>query len=277
MAKVSHSSSVVLITGASSGIGLACARYLADRGFTVYGTSRHPEKVRGQTETWTLLPLDIRDDQSVKNCVGTILSREEHLDAVVNNAGFGIAGAVEETSLEEAKEQFEVNFFGILRIIRAVLPVMRHQGKGTIINVSSLGGLIGLPFQALYSASKFALEGLSEGLYKEVRSYGIRVVLLEPGDFKTGFTANRKKTLQSTGESPYKESFSRALATMEQDETQGCDPHIIARLVERILTTANPRLRYRTGAFTQKISVSLKSLLPNRVFDWLIMNHYRLP
>jgi short-subunit dehydrogenase len=268
---------VVLITGASSGIGQACASFLSTQGYTVYGTSRHPDESGDQTGNGRLLPLDVKDDASVDHCIDTIVNQEGHLDAVVNNAGFGIAGAIEETSLEEAKEQFEVNFFGILRIIRKVLPLMRKQGHGTIINISSLGGLIGLPFQALYSASKFAMEGLSEGLYKEVRSSGIHIVLIEPGDFKTAFTSNRRTTTESKGDSPYRETFNRALATMERDETQGCDPQQIAKLVQRILETSDPRLRYRVGAFTQKLSVSLKALLPNRVFDWLIMKHYQLP
>ncbi len=268
---------IVLITGASSGIGATCASFLSTQGYTVYGTSRHPDESGNQIRNWQLIPLDVRNDASVDHCINTILSQEGGLDAVINNAGFGIAGSVEETSLKEAKEQFEVNFFGILRIIRRVLPLMRKQGHGTIINISSLGGLIGLPFQALYSASKFALEGLSEGLYKEVRSSGIHIVLIEPGDFKTAFTANRRTTIASEKNSPYGETFARALATMERDETQGCDPQQIAKLAHHILEASNPRLRYRVGAFTQKLSVSLKALLPNRIFDWLIMKHYQLP
>ncbi|MFQ6612575.1 MAG: SDR family oxidoreductase [Fidelibacterota bacterium] len=271
-----HPKKVVLISGASSGIGYACATYLANKGYTVYGTSRQLEKVANPEKEWTMLSLDVRQNQSVVDCIQQILTKEGHLDAVVNNAGFGISGAIEDTSLEEAKDQFEVNFFGALRIIQNVLPTMRRQGQGTIINISSLGGLIGLPFQALYSASKFALEGLSEALYKEVRSAGIQIVLIEPGDFKTAFTANRRTTAKSQSDTSYKEAFSRALAIMEQDETQGDDPLKIARLVEQILTTTDPRLRYRVGAFTQKLAVSLKAVLPNRVFDWLIMNHYSI-
>ncbi|MGC8873617.1 MAG: SDR family NAD(P)-dependent oxidoreductase, partial [Chloroflexia bacterium] len=153
---------VVLITGASSGIGLACARYLADRGYRVFGTSRHPEAC--PPEPFPMIQMDVCDDASVLRGVEAVRERAGRIDVLVNNAGIGYGGAIEDTSLEEAHRQFETNFFGALRLCRAVLPIMRAQGSGLIVNMSSIGGLIGLPFQGLYSATKFALEGMSEAL-----------------------------------------------------------------------------------------------------------------
>ena len=218
--------------------------------------------------------MDVRDEASVRAGVETILKQEGRLDVVVNNAGFGIAGAIEDTSMEEAQAQFATNFFGALRVIQAALPTMRQQGSGTIINIGSIGGLIGLPFQGLYSATKFALEGLSEALSKEVRPWGIHVVLVEPGDFHTAFTENRQTTKTSIPESPYWEFFSRALATMKQDESNGADPQRVARLVGRIIRSPHPRLRYRVGFWSQKAAATLKAFLPDRLFDWIIRSHY---
>ena len=180
---------VVLVTGASSGIGLACATHLAGRGYRVYGTSRRPGA--GQAGSLAMLAADVTDDGSVEQAVATVLDREGRLDIVVNNAGMGIAGPVENTSIEQAKWQLEVNFFGAFRVCRAALPAMRKQGSGYIVNIGSIGGLIAIPYQAMYSASKFALEGMSEALRMEVRPFGVRVVIIEPGDHKTGITQNR--------------------------------------------------------------------------------------
>ena len=152
---------------------------------------------------------------------------------------------------------------------------MRNQGCGYIINISSIGGVIGLPFQGLYSASKFAVEGLTEALYKEVRSFGIRVVLIEPGDFFTAFTANRKITAQSQTNPAYKNQFEHTLGIIESDEKNGASPEKIARLLVKIIRDPNPRLRYRVGFLSQKIAVTLKKFLPQKLFDWIIMQHYQ--
>jgi NAD(P)-dependent dehydrogenase (short-subunit alcohol dehydrogenase family) len=260
---------VVLVTGASSGIGKATAEHLHAAGYRVYGASR---RTLPCAIPW--LTLDVTDDASVAGCIVTILRDETALDAVINCAGYGIAGAVEETSIEEARAQFETNFFGTLRVCRAVLPAMRAQHAGLIVNIGSLAGLVAIPFQSLYSASKFALEGLTEALRMEVKQFGIDVSLIEPGDFHTGFTAARIRTAASTGETPYQAAFTAALGQMERDETSGPSPAIVARLVERIVQTAHPRLRYRAGKPTQTFSVSLKHVLPGEVFEGLVMQAY---
>jgi NAD(P)-dependent dehydrogenase (short-subunit alcohol dehydrogenase family) len=261
---------VVLITGASSGIGLACATYLAAHGFRVYGTSRRPEAAA--PDNLTMLTADVSGDRSVEQAVATVLDREGRLDIVVNNAGMGVAGPVESTSSAEAKSQFEVNFFGTLRVCRAVLPAMRAQQSGYIINMGSIGGLVAIPYQAMYSASKFALEGLSEALRMEVRPFGIRVVLIEPGDHKTDLTKNRRLTEMST--EAYRASFAVAMAKTEHDEQSGPGPEQIARLLHRIVNTRNPRLRYTIGPLMQRAAVWLKRLAPNSLSEYSMRSYY---
>jgi len=269
---------VVLITGASSGIGRSCATYLAEKGYKVYGTTRNRQ---GFEDSNSKLPfnsifMDVNDIESVNSAIEKILASEQRLDAVINNAGFGIGGPVEFTSIEEAQAQFDTNLFGIMRVCSAVLPAMRSQGAGYIINISSLGGLIGLPFQGLYSATKFAVEGLSEALYGELRSQGIRVVLIEPGDFATAFTKNRKQIAKPLTDTNYATDFQRTLSVIESDEMNGANPIKIAQLIDKILRTPNPRLRYRVGSFSQKLSVVLKKIIPDRLFAWIIMDHYQV-
>jgi len=265
---------VVLVTGASSGIGLACTTLLAGRGFRVYGTSRRG--AGNPVSNVTMLTADVTDDQSVDQAVAAVLDREQRLDIVVNNAGMGIAGPVENTSIEEAKSQLEVNFFGAFRVCRAVLPAMRRQRGGYIVNIGSIGGLIAIPYQAMYSASKFALEGLSEALRMEVRPFGVRVVLIEPGDHKTALTANRQFSKSSGGTDPYGASFEAALAKTAHDEQSGPGPEQIARLLYRIVNQRNPRLRYTIGPAPQRAAVWLKRLMPNSILEYGMRTYYGL-
>jgi NAD(P)-dependent dehydrogenase (short-subunit alcohol dehydrogenase family) len=267
---------VALVTGASSGIGHACALDLAQRGLRVYGVSRRVAPTDGAPAAVSMLAMDITDRTSVEQGVATILDREGRIDILVNNAGMGIAGPVETTSVEEAERQFDVNFFGAFRLCRAVLPVMRRQRYGYIVNIGSIGGVLAIPYQALYSASKFALEGFAEALRLEVRSTGVRVVVVEPGDYRTAFTQNRTLTAKSGDESEYLRPFRRALERMTQDEQAGPDPENIARLLYRILETKNPRLRYTTGKFDQRAAVWLKRFLPYSLIEAGMRKYYRL-
>ncbi len=262
---------VVLVTGASSGIGLACATHLAGRGYRVYGTSRRPGT--GQAGI-AMLVADVTDDHSVQQAVAAVLEREGRLDIVVNNAGMGIAGPVENTSIEQAKWQLEVNFFGAFRVCRAVLPALRSQRSGYIVNIGSIGGLIAIPYQAMYSASKFALEGLSESLRMEVRPFGVKVVIIEPGDHKTAITENR--TQMAGGTDAYSQSFQAALARTAHDEQSGPGPEQIARLLYRIVNTRNPRLRYTIGPATQRAAVWLKRFLPYSVTEYSMRSYFGL-
>lgn len=249
---------VVLVTGASSGIGRACAELLAARGYRVYGASRRPA-ANQQVEP---VSMDVRDDASVRAAVDSVIAREGRIDIVVNNAGISLAGAVEDTSIEEARAQFDVNFFGVLRVCRAVLPVLREQGSGYIVNIGSIGGLVAIPYQGLYSASKFALEGITESLRLEVSRFGVRVVLIEPGDHRTGLTANRQKTAESRSNPAYRDRFHRAVERTAADEQSGPHPIAVARLLLGILETARPRLRYTAGPAPQRAVVWLKRLTP---------------
>jgi short-subunit dehydrogenase len=212
----------------------------------------------------------------VEQAVAKVLGREGRLDILVNNAGMGIAGPVENTSIDQAKGQFEVNFFGALRVCRAVLPVMRRQRSGYIVNIGSIGGLLAIPYQSMYSASKFALEGLSEALRMEVRPFGIRVVIIEPGDHKTALTENRQFTEISGAAEAYSPSFEAALLKTAHDEQSGPGPEQIARLLYRIVNQQHPRLRYTIGPAPQRAVVWLKRLLPYSVVEYTMRSYYGL-
>ncbi|MDG6229695.1 MAG: SDR family oxidoreductase, partial [Candidatus Thermoplasmatota archaeon] len=253
------SEKVILITGASSGIGKICAEYLTTKGHIVYGTSRHSPSPPTNTEGNSLymIRMDIQDDVSVQQAIEHIMKKQGRIDVVINNAGYGIAGPVEETSMQRAHEQLETNLFGAVRVCRSVLPHMRMQKKGLIINVSSLGGLMGLPFQGFYSASKYALEGLTEALRLEVKAFGINVTLLEPGDIQTSFTERREKSNISK-DSVYHTSFQRVMNIVEEEERSGVPPIIVARRLEKIINRAKPRQRYRVGSLSQRFVASMK-------------------
>ena len=277
-----NSPAVVLITGASSGIGRACAIHLARQGYHVFGTTRRvPDQVEtdlrqslASSDQLNVVTLDVDDKESVVGAIKAILDKTGRLDAVVNCAGFGIAGAVEETSDQEARAIFETNLLGILRVCRAAIPTMRTQGSGIIINISSIGGRIGLPFQGFYSATKFALEGLTEALRMEIRGFGIRAVLIEPGDFCTGFTDSRHLVEKSGLSNVYRDSQEHVLSIVEKDERGGASPDSIARLVARILTKRSPRVRYTVGPAAQKLAAALKKVLPSKWFEWALSKYY---
>lgn len=264
---------VVLITGASSGIGAACTRLLSERGYRVFGTTRAAALPPGaQGIEW--VTMDVESDASVEEGVRRVRESAGRLDVVVNCAGYGLAGAVEETTLDEARAQLETNLFGVWRVCRAALPLMRARGAGYIVNVGSLGGRIGLPFQAAYCASKFALAGFTESLSAEVRPFGIHAVLIEPGNFATGITAGRRLARGARESEVYRESFTRALRIYEADEVDGPSPEPVARLVHRIINLPSPRLRYTVGPSSERLSLLAKALLPGRLFERLLLRRY---
>jgi NAD(P)-dependent dehydrogenase (short-subunit alcohol dehydrogenase family) len=267
---------VILITGASSGIGRACAQHLAQKGYRVFGTSRRapfPPDVAEAGQV-TMFQMDVNEDDSVRRGVDFILQEAGHLDVAVNNAGIHIAGAVEDTSVEEAKKQFETNFFGALRVCRAVLPSMRERQSGYIVNVSSIGGLVGLPYQGFYSATKFAVEGMTEALRMEVRPFGIKVLLIEPGDIRTEHVWHR--TAASQDHSVYRDYLDRVMDTVDIQESNGASPLKVAQTLERAINHPSPRLRYRVGAFDQRLAGALKGVVPDRLFEWILMKNYKL-
>jgi len=271
-------SKVVLITGASAGFGDACATQLALQGHRVYGTSRRAEfPSTAVPETFPcMIPMDVCDDASVARAVEFVMKHEGRIDIVVNNAGVGLAGAIEDTSPEEAQALFETNFFGVLRVCRAALPGLRAQGSGLIVNISSLGGLVTIPFQGFYSASKYALESMTDALRMEVAPFGVRVVLIEPGDFKTGFTESRVFSAAADASSPYHERCQRAVSVMEHDEQNGADPRQLAELLARIVADPSPRPRYPVGAFGQRLAVAARRFVPTRLLDKALSALYKL-
>jgi NAD(P)-dependent dehydrogenase (short-subunit alcohol dehydrogenase family) len=274
----------VLVVGASSGIGRACALHLARRGYRVLGTTRRSEsdveadlrRELASSDRLEIIAMDVDEEASVAAGVREVAERAGRIEGVINCAGFGFGGSIEDTADDEAKATFETNFFGTLRVCRAVLPIMREQRSGTIINISSIGGRIAVPFVGLYGASKFAIEGLTEALRMEVARFGIRVVLVEPGDFATGFTDHRRPVRGASENAVYADAYRAALAVIERDERGGASPEAIGRLVTRILSARSPRLRYTVGPIFQRVAVRLKSILPSRLFGWALGQYYRV-
>jgi NAD(P)-dependent dehydrogenase (short-subunit alcohol dehydrogenase family) len=252
----------ILITGASSGIGLACADRLSQRGWTVIGASR-----RGTSGgTWRGIVMDVDDEGSVSEGVARVIAEHGPVDAVLANAGWGLAGSAEQTSMVDAHAQMATNFWGAVRVVHAVLPVMRARGGGRLVFTSSIGGVIGIPFQAFYSASKFALEGYGEALAYEVAPFNIHVTLVEPGNFKTGFTRSRR-LVSVPNDDPYAGAREKALELMERDEEHGAAPGDVAKVVERVLAARRPPRRVSAGKFDERIGLIAKRLIPFRVFE----------
>jgi NAD(P)-dependent dehydrogenase (short-subunit alcohol dehydrogenase family) len=234
----------VLVTGASSGIGASIAHLFHRRGFMVFGTSRKTEP--GSVQEFPLLKLDVNSDASAKACAEEVLARAGRLDVLVNNAGFALGGAAEETSIEEAKEQFETNFFGVVRMVKAVLPHMREARSGRIITIGSLAGLLAIPYNAFYTSTKFALEGYMEALWFELKPFGIAVSLIEPGFVRTSI--NQAARLAANPLTDYDGPRDRALAVIDRSVDKGIAPELVANAVLRAAQKTNPRLRYRVGA-----------------------------
>jgi NAD(P)-dependent dehydrogenase (short-subunit alcohol dehydrogenase family) len=254
---------VVLVTGASSGAGQATARLLAQHGYRVFGTSRSPVDSR-EEQGVTMVALDVRSDDSVAACVSGVSSAAGRVDILVNNAGYEQAGALEELSLDEAKAQFETNFFGVVRMVKAVLPLMRRQTRGQIINVSSLSGLSPIPFMGMYSASKFALDGYTEALRLEVKPLNIRVSQIEPGFLRTPMMNRRQTARNPIAE--YEPWRQRAYDAIRAYEEKGPGPELVANAVLKIADSRSPRLRYIVGRQAAVIT-RLRRFLPEAAFE----------
>ena len=273
---MSEEKKVVLVTGASSGIGNSCATYLAKRGCIVYGTCRNPEQAQKKAdEFFHMLPMDITNELSVKTVIDSIYAQNGAIDMLVCNAGMGIAGPVEFTSTASAELQMQTNFMGTFRVIRDVLPGMRMHG-GKIIVMSSLAGLTGIPFQAFYSASKFALEGFVESLRMELKPYPVQICLLEPGDFRTGFTAARQRNLIAQ-ENPYYKAYTNSVKVMELDEQNGADPILISRLIYKLfLSKSRFKIRYSVGMIFQRLAMALKKVMHAQLFEAFFCKYYKV-
>ncbi|WP_432221161.1 SDR family oxidoreductase [Flavobacterium sp. TMP13] len=264
---------VVLITGASSGIGKSIGEFLHHKGFVVYGTSRNPEKVLNSI--FPLVALDVRDRNSIVAAVAQVIENSGRLDIVINNAGVGITGPLEEIPTEEIRNHFETNFYGPIEVIKAVLPQMRAQKSGLIINITSIAAYMGLPYRSIYSASKGALELVTEALRMEVKPFGIEVTNVAPGDFATNIAAGRFHAPVIKG-SPYEKVYGETLAEMNTHVDSGSNPNEMAEGIYKIINTKKPNVHYKIGAFMQKFSIVLKRALPDKMYEKMLMNHYKL-
>lgn len=266
-------SKVVLITGGSSGIGKTVGNYLQTKGYKVYGSSRNPENVTDSS--FPLIAIDVRNSQTIQQAVQEIIDKEGKIDVLINNAGVGITGPVEEIPLDEIQNNFHTNVFGPIEMMKAVLPFMRNQTSGLIINVTSIAGYMGLPFRGIYSASKGALELITESIRMEVKPFNIKVTNVAPGDFATDIAARRFHA-PVLEDSAYKEVYSQQLATIDTHVNDGGDPVKMAKAIDAIIQTKNPKVHYKVGAFMQKFSIFLKKILPDTVYEKILMNHYKI-
>lgn len=255
--------SVVLVTGASSGIGEATAIKLAAAGYTVYGTSRRGAK--SSQHSFPMLTLDVTDDVSVEAAVNELLEREGRIDVLVNNAGFGVApAAAEESSIEQAKAIFDTNFLGIVRMTQAVAPHMRRQRSGRIINIGSILGVVPVPYAALYSASKHAVEGYSEALDHELRTYGIRVSIIEPAYIKTQFEANNMEPDTKLDE--YQQVRTHVTKVVNQAMANADEPSVVAEVVLKAIRAEQPKRRYTAGKIAAQLQF-LRRFAPAGLLD----------
>ncbi|MFM9825652.1 SDR family oxidoreductase [Flavobacterium sp.] len=266
-------SKVVLITGGSSGIGKSIGEFLHQNGYIVYGTSRNPDKAT--QSIFPLIALDVRDVVSIHKAVNTIVQKSGTIDILINNAGVGITGPLEEIPSEEIKNNFETNFFGPIEVMKSVLPQMRKQQSGLIINITSIAGFMGLPYRSVYSASKGALELITESLRMEVKPFGIQITNIAPGDFATNIASGRYHAPLITG-SPYEKYYSNILKMMNEHVNSGSNPMEMAEAVYKIIQNPNPKIHYKVGIFMQKFSIVLKRILPDLLYEKLLMNHYKL-
>jgi NAD(P)-dependent dehydrogenase (short-subunit alcohol dehydrogenase family) len=274
---------VALVTGSSSGIGFETSLMLARAGFNTYASMRNLEKSKNITEIakkeklpLQVVQLDVNNDGSVKDAIVKILKADQRIDVLINNAGYGLFGSVEDTSIEEIKAQFETNFFGVVRVTQQVLPLMRRQNSGTIVNVSSVGGRIGLPALSAYHSTKFALEGLSESIAFELEPFGIRVVIIEPGVIRTNIlnsSSSAKKALDP--KSPYfsiSQKLNDNFKSMMESESSS-PPEEVAKVILQAVTSENPQLRYSVGDDAANL-IDARKNMPDKEFRKMIMKNF---
>lgn len=267
---------VVLVTGGSSGIGRAICTHLLQEGVTIYGTSRKVENgdVRNGIP---FVKLDLNNPESISNAIDYLIQKEGRIDVLVNNAGTGISGAVEDTSLENFQSYFNTQVFGMMTCCKTVIPHMRNQGSGQIINISSIAGEFGLPFRGLYSASKSAVNRLSETMRMELEQWGIHVSIIQPGDFKTNI--NDSRIIVQGGhdpKSPYYKAFKSQYEHISEEVGRGKNPAIIGKLVWKIINSRHPKPRYIVGTFDQNLAILFNFILPKRWFQKILQNRYPL-
>jgi NAD(P)-dependent dehydrogenase (short-subunit alcohol dehydrogenase family) len=262
----------VLVTGASSGIGHACAEHLHAAGWRVHAASRREIAPAGCAP----VALDVDDDASVAAGIERVLAAAGRIDALVHCAGYGLAGAIEDTTLAEARAQLDTNFFGAVRVTRALLPALRRQGGGRLVYVSSLAAGVPLPYQAYYSASKAALSNWAEALRLELHPFGIGVTAIEPGNVRTGFTASRRWVAARGGSSPYAATSEASIAWMEKDEANGAEPMLVVRAVADALSAGWPPIRRVVAKPGERLSAAIARRLPQRLYEAVALRVFRV-
>lgn len=266
-------SKVVLITGGSSGIGKSIGEYLIQKGMIVFGTSRNPQNY--SDNKFPIIALDVTNGDTITGCIQTVIDAEGRIDVVINNAGAGITGPVEEIPEIEIKRNFETNLFGPINVIKEVLPQMRKQNSGLIINITSIAGYMGLPYRGVYSASKGALELITETFRMELKDFNIKMTNIAPGDFATNIAAGRFHA-PIKEDSPYKEKYGSVLKAIDEDVNKGNNPIVVAEMVYKVINTKHPKIHYKAGAVIQKFSIVLKRILPDKIYEKMLINHYKL-
>ena len=264
---------VVFISGASRGLGRSIGELCHAKGMRVYGTSRNPEQFNDCP--FTLIPMEVSDSKSVSAAVAIVLQAEGQIDFLVNNAGVGITGPLEEIDLNEVQNHFSINYLGPLRLVQAVLPSMRAKGSGMIINITSIAGTMGLPFRGVYSSAKSALLMTSEAMRLELRPFGIKVTCLIPGDINTNMAAGRYHAPVLTG-SAYALNYNKLLKSINQDVDSGSSPNSIARCVCKLMNKSNPKPYYTAGPAFQQFAFILKRVMPSRWFERLMISFQKL-
>lgn len=267
-------SKVILITGGSSGIGKSIGEYLQTKGLKVYGTTRRLAN-HADFDGFELLQMDVTNIESIQQAVDKIITKEGRLDVLINNAGIGITGPIEETPHEEINNAFDTNFNGPIHMIKAVLPQMREQKEGLVINITSIAAFMGLPYRGIYSATKGAMELVTETLRMEIKDFGVHMTTIAPGDFATNIAAGRYHA-PVIQDSVYKVPYAQTLKLIDEGVNKGEDPILIAHTVFKVINSKNPKVRYKVGSFMQKFSLRLKSILPDKVYEKLLLNHYKL-
>jgi len=263
---------VILITGASTGLGETLANYLAKKGHTVYGTSRN---ITQQGYAFHTLQMDVCNESQIKQALANILQNEGRLDVLINNAGLGLATPFEHTQEKEIDRLLDTNVKGVVKTCQAVLPIMRKQKSGLIIQISSIASEFGLPYRGLYSASKAAVERFTEALRMEVKQYGIRACIVQPGGIQTDISKNRMMS-PIPDDSPYNASFARTLDIINASVSQGLPTDVFGPVVEGIIQSSKVKRVYRVGKLTEKLSVLLKRILPASVFERILISHYKI-
>jgi NAD(P)-dependent dehydrogenase (short-subunit alcohol dehydrogenase family) len=274
--KRNNMSKVVLVTGGSSGIGKSICLYLHQKGFVVYGTSRNPDRYKNDLP-FKLIALDVLDASTIMPAIKTIIDKEGRLDVLINNAGIGMLGSIEDSTAEEVKEVFETNVYGILRTIQAVLPHMRERRSGLIINVSSIAGYMGLPYRGIYSATKASVHMITEAMRMELKPYGVHACVVDPGDFATNISENRRVAKAGRTGTVYVKEIHRIEAIINKEVAHSSDPILMGKAIEKIMQASNPDINYVVGNPMQKLSIFVRRLVPKKWFEKIIASHYKLP